>query len=77
MSNRTVKFEFESASYCFMPGDDIRLIDWRVFGKVDGKPAVGRAMQTTDESLDHGSGEQIQAIDPGQNARIDEPRAGP
>src|SRR3989442_6080870 len=40
--------------------------------EVDRRPEVGRTVQTVDETVDDGSGEQIEAADPRQDLGVDE-----
>ena len=47
-----------------------------VLGEVDGHAQVRRLVQAVDEPLDHEPRGQLEAADPGQHLRIDEPGAG-
>ena len=54
----------------YAPGDDLRYLDWKVFGKLDRKPVKRTAMHARDVPFDDQSGTQLQALQSSQRLRI-------
>src|SRR5439155_15282254 len=47
-----------------------------MLGEIDRRAEIRRAMEAVDEAVHHGARQQVEAPDPRQDFRIDEPRTG-
>ena len=47
-----------------------------MLGEVDRRAEIRRAVQAVDEAVDDRAREQLEVLDPREDLRIDEPRAG-